>query len=126
MVSRRIQSGDYHEWLAQQIGLIIQGNLRFAHGLQEAALGFGGRPIDLVGQYDIGEGGTGHELERLLLMIDDRRADNVGWQQIARKLDAVERAVQRSCKTMSQRGLFPGCLQGEYGRGPEAPRRSVQ
>ena len=105
MILSRVLCRDDHKRRTERIGLIVERNLRLTHRLQQAALSLRRRTIDFIRQDYIRENGSGDELKRLLLSIENRHAHNVRRQQIACKLNALERAVQRSCKAVSQRGF---------------------
>lgn len=106
MVFSGILRRDDHERLAQGIGLVVERDLRFAHRLQETALRFGRRSIDLIRQYDIGKNRTRDKFKGLLLAVENGDSHDIGRQQIARELNAFEGAIERSRETMSERG-FP-------------------
>lgn len=106
MVFSGILRRDHHEGLLQRMRLIVDGNLRLTHRFQQTALGLRGRPIDLVGQYDIREDRAWHEFKGLLLPVKNRDPDNVGGKQVTGKLDALEGAIERPRQAMRERG-FP-------------------
>ena len=78
VILSRVLRRNHHERLLQRMGLIVHRNLRLTHRFQQAALCFRGRPIDLVGEDDVGENRTRHEFKRLLLAVEDRDADDIG------------------------------------------------
>ena len=91
-----ILRGDHHERLFERMRLIVHRDLGFAHRFQEAALCFRRRAVDFVGQDDVGKDWSRHEFKCLLLPVEDGDANDIGWQQIAGELNALERAVERT------------------------------
>jgi hypothetical protein len=75
----------------------VTGNrhLLFLHRLEQRRLRLGRGAVDLVGQQEVGENGTGLETELApaILLDQDVGADDVGRHQVRRELDAVELAV---------------------------------
>ena len=69
-------------------GLVADGDLFFLHRFQQRALDLGGRPVDLVGQHEIGEDGAAPRGERARLRIVNLRADDVGRQHVGRELQS--------------------------------------
>src|SRR5581483_10727348 len=63
------------------------------------------RAIDLVREQHVREDRTGDELELLLVLIEDRDADDVRRQQITRALNALELKRERAGDRMGQRRL---------------------
>ena len=100
-----ILRGNDHKGLLKWMRLIIDGNLCFTHRFQEAALGLRRGAIDLIGQHDVGEDRTRYELKSLFLPVKHGDADDVGRQEIARELNALERTVKRSGQAVRQRGF---------------------
>ena len=70
------------------------GYLPFFHGLQQSGLYLGRRPVDLVGQHDVGEDRPPMRSEVLRAGVVDLGADDVGRQQVRRELDAAEIAIK--------------------------------
>ena len=101
----RILRGDDHKGLLKRMRLIIDGNLCFTHRFQETALGLRRGAIDLVGQHDVGKDRTRYELKPLFLPVKHGDADDVGRQQIAGELNALERTVKRSGQAVCQCGF---------------------
>ena len=73
------------------------GHRRLLHALQQRRLRLGRRPVDLVGQHDVGEERTLLELEVLPtvgVLDDDVGPDDVGGHQVGGELDARERQLE--------------------------------
>ena len=68
-------------------------HVALGHDLEQRRLHLGGRPVDLVGQDEVGEDRTQLDVEALGGRPVDARADDVGGQQVGRELDAGERAA---------------------------------
>jgi len=75
-----VLGGDDQEGVRKLSGLSIDGNLSLVHGLKERGLGAGGGTIDLVSKQEIGEDGSGYEIEVPILMTIEVVADNVGGE----------------------------------------------
>ena len=89
----------------QGIGLAIDGHVTFLHGLQQGALGLGGRPVDLVRQQEGREDGALHEGEGVFLHIEDVRPDDVGRHEVRRELNSPELAAQHLGQRADQQRL---------------------
>ena len=68
-------------------------------------LGLRARPVDLVGQHDVGEHGAGLELEVVPLLVVDVHAGDVRRQEVRGELDPAERAVDRARDRLRQHRL---------------------
>ncbi len=64
----------------------------FLHSLQKRGLRLGRRPVDFVGQDDVGKNGTFQELE-IPLLIQRLGTHDVRRHQIGRELNAVEAQI---------------------------------
>ena len=96
---------DHHEGSGERVGLVVQRDLRFVHRLQEAGLGLGAGPVDLVGQDDVGEQRARPELKGPGLGVEDVDPEDVGGEQVAGELDPLERAAKRAGQSLGERGL---------------------
>ena len=65
---------------------------------------FWGRPVDLVGEDDVGEQRPLVELEPTLV-IENLRADDVAWHQVRCELNAVEAQAQGLRNGVHEQGL---------------------
>jgi hypothetical protein len=88
-----VLSGDEHERPLEDEGLVIDADLLFAHGFEQRGLCARGGAIDFVGQDDVGEDGSGFEIEILPLGIENRDAKDVAGEKIGCKLDSAEFAI---------------------------------
>ena len=97
----RILRGDDQERLRQFIGVCINGDLAFVHGLEQGGLRLGRGAVDLVREQDVGEYRTALEFELLFSGRKDRNAHNIGGQHVAGELHALEGAIDgaRECLT---------------------------
>ena len=66
---------------------------------------FRGGPVNLFGEYDAGEDRTLEKLELIIGSFVNGDTEDVGWQNITGKLDAVELAVERLCKDVGEGGF---------------------
>ena len=75
------------------------------HRLEQGRLHLGWGAVDLVRENEVGEDRPLAGTERPLARIVDQRADQVGRQQVRRKLDAIELAMDRGRQRLDRRGL---------------------
>ncbi len=94
LVLDRVLGGDDEEGLGHGVGNAIDRDLALLHGLEQSGLGLGRGPVDLVGEDDLGHDRARPELELVVLLVEDRQAGDVRWQQVRRELDAPKGAAQ--------------------------------
>ena len=63
LVLDRVLGGDHEERPGERVGHAVGGDLALLHGLEQRGLGLGRRPVDLVGQDQVGEDRAGPEGE---------------------------------------------------------------
>ena len=97
--------GDDEERVREGIGDAVGRHLLLFHAFQQAGLRLGGRPVDLVGQHDVGEDRAFAELELGGFLVENGRAGDVGGQQVGRKLDALEDQPQGAGEGFGEGGL---------------------
>ena len=125
VIFRRVLCGDDHKRLLERIGLVVDGNLGFAHRFEEAALSLRRGAVDFVGQDNVGKQWARHELKRLFLAVEHGNADDIGGQEVAGELNTFEGAIQGTREAMGQCGLpdagyvldqeVPACQQADNG-----------
>ena len=88
---------------------------------------FGRRPVDLVGEHDVGEHAAGAELELVGGAVPHRHAGDVGRQEVGGELDAVAGAADRAGDRLGQRRLADAgdVLDEEVALGEQAHEREV-
>src|SRR5258705_3710467 len=91
----RVLRRDDQERRLEPEGLPFHRHLRLLHRLQQRGLGLGGRPVDLVGQQEVGEDGTRTKLEASLALIEQEAPGDVRGKEIGRALKALERQAER-------------------------------
>ena len=86
--------GQHQKRLVKHKRLFTNGHLLFLHRLQKRRLHLGGRPVDLVGQDQVGKYRTllHHEFSRAL--IEDHGPNQVGGEQVGRELDTLKIELQ--------------------------------
>ena len=91
----RVLGREHEERRIEREALAGDRDLVLLHRLEQARLGLRRRPVDLVGEDEVGEDRAGLEAEDALaaLLDEDVRAGDVGRHQVRRELDPVERAV---------------------------------
>ena len=95
LILDRVVGGDHHERFRQQPGFTIDADLRLGHRLEQRGLRLRRCPVDLVGEQQVGEDRSGPELEAPRAHVVDRRAEQVGGQQIRRELHPGEVHAER-------------------------------
>ena len=103
---RGILRRNHEKGLGQGARFPLGGDLVLLHRLEKRALGAWGRAVDFVSQHHIGEYRAGVEIEATGIAVVDRNAEDVGRQQVAGELDALEAQSECGCNRMRQRG-FP-------------------
>ena len=85
----------HEEGRGQRVGSIADGHLPLLHGLEQGGLHLRRRPVDLVGEDDVGEDGALARREGLVALVVDESTGDVRRQQIGRELDAAVARVER-------------------------------
>jgi len=88
----RVLGGEDEERPRHRVGLAGDAGVPLAHHLQQRGLHLGGRPVDLVGQHEVGEDGPEASAE-VAGGVEDLAADHVGGHEVGRELDAAEAAA---------------------------------
>lgn len=91
-----VLSGQDKEGARQRTGGAVAGNLPLFHGFQKRGLSLGRGAVDLVYKDNVGEQGSGPELELTRVLQKNAGARNVGWQEVRGELDSPELASYRS------------------------------
>ena len=107
---RRILRGDHEERHGQGACGALDGHLPLLHRFQQRALRLGCGAVYLVGKDHLREDRAGMEFEHAAGLIAActliyRHAEDVGRQQVAGELDALELQAQRAREHQRQRGL---------------------
>jgi hypothetical protein len=85
---------EHQERLRQPIGLIADRHLVLLHRLEQSALHFGRRAVDLVREQQIGEHRSLAHAELARLRLIDQRADQIGGKQVGGELDPLMARMQ--------------------------------
>ena len=105
----RVLGRQHEEWQRQAERLTAGGDLFLLHGLEQRRLGLGRRPVDFVGQHDVGEHRPLDEPDQALaaagVLFDDVRAGDVARHEVGGELDAVELEVQHPGEARDQQRL---------------------
>ena len=86
-------------------GFALDADLTFLHGLQQRGLGLGWRPVDLVGQQQVGEHRPGAKLEFGCARVIHQRTGDVAGHQVRGELHALELQLQRGREGAHQQRL---------------------
>ncbi len=91
----RVLGREHEERRIEREALAGDRDLVLLHRLEQRGLRLRRRPVDLVGEDEVGEDRSGLEAEDPLaaLLDEDVRAGDVGRHQVGRELDPVEVAV---------------------------------
>ena len=103
-----ILGGQHLEGPGELGPLTPHGDGPLLHGFEEGRLGLGRRPVDLVGQDEVGEHRARFEPEAVVLGLvldDDRGADDVGRHEVGGELNAGETEGQGLGQTPDEQGL---------------------
>ena len=105
----RVLRGQDEERLGQGVPAAAGGHLPLLHGLQQRGLGLGRRPVDLVGEDQVGEDRARDEpqLPRagVAVLVEHLGAGDVAGHQVGRELDAVEVQRERLRQRVHHQGL---------------------
>ena len=105
LVLDRVLGGDDEERIGHRVGRAVDRRLALLHALEQGRLGLRRRPVDLVGEDDLGHDRAGPELELLVLLVVDREAGHVRRQQVRRELDPPEAAAEAPGDRLGEHGL---------------------
>ena len=82
------------------------------------------RAVDLVGEHDLREDRPGMELEAAAVAVVDRHAEDVGGQQVARELDALEVRGRATSPSACASVVLPTPGTSSISRWPRASRQA--
>jgi hypothetical protein len=103
-----VLSGDGEEEAIEVVACAVDGDLAFAHGLEEGTLCAWGGAVDFVGEEDVCEDGAFVEAELLGAGIEDGDAEDVGGKEVWGELDAFEFGVGDGVCDGFGEGCFAG------------------
>src|ERR1035441_2355858 len=105
----------------------VDGHLIFVHGFEQGGLGLGGGAVDLVGQQEVAEDGSGFEFESFGVGVVDGDAEDVGGQHVAGELQSMEAAGYGAGERLGESGLADAghVLDEEMAAGEEANERKA-
>src|SRR5262245_29848534 len=83
----------------------LNRHLSFGHGFQQGRLCAWGGTIDFIDQQHITENWPRAELERAVMGMEYREAENIGREQVRSALHSLERELHRGGESFGQRGL---------------------
>ena len=95
LVLDRVVRREHDEGPGERPGLAVAGHLLLGHRLEQRRLGLGWRPVDLVGQQQLGEHRPRPELEAARRRVVDREPGQVGRQQVRGELHPREGQAER-------------------------------
>ena len=97
------------ERAGQRIGLGADGDLAFLHRLEHGGLGLGRRPVDFVGQHEVGEDGAREEhgaaTAGVHVLLQNLRARDVAGHEVGRELDPAEGEVEGASEGAHEQGF---------------------
>ncbi len=98
----RVLRRDDHERLGQRPALAFNGGLALVHRFQQRRLRSRRRPVDFVGQQDVAEDRPRVEPEIATDGVVDRRAEDVGRQQIGSELNPAVLRIDAPSQRLGQ------------------------
>jgi hypothetical protein len=101
----RVLRRDDEEQVVHEVRAPFDGHLALGHHFQQRRLRARRSPVDFVGEQDRREHRPLAELEYLLLLVENRDAEDVRWEQVGRELHACEARADRRCEAFRERGL---------------------
>ena len=101
----RVLGGHHHERLGQLVGMAVHRHLVLLHAFEQGGLGLGGGAVDFVADDDVGEDGTGPELELARRLVVDGHAGHVRGEQVGGELDPADGAVDRAGQGLGEERL---------------------
>ena len=105
----RVLRGKHVERLLELVGSSLNRDAVLLHGLEQRRLRLGRRPVDLVGEDDVGEDGARRE-DHLppaggRVFLNDVRPGDVGRHQVGRELDARELQLEHPRQGVNEQRL---------------------
>ena len=106
----------------------VRRHLPLLHRLEQRGLRLRRSAVDLVGEQEVGEDRPGPELEVAVALVPDRRAGDVGGEQVRRELDAAEAEPARlGERARGQRLREPGhVLEQDVAVGEQAEQDELE
>ena len=95
----------YQKRLGNPVALAGDRDLAFLHHLEQRALHFRRRPVDLIGKKKIGEDGAQRGDKVAGLLIVDARSHQIRRHEIRRELNSPERPANGSGEGLDGKGL---------------------
>ena len=84
--------------MRQLESLVTDSHLAFLHGFQQGALYLGRSTVNFIRQYEVGEYRTLLHLEAFVFLAVYHGTDDIGRQQVRRKLNTAVLRVNQRCK----------------------------
>ena len=101
----RVLGGQHHERRRQREAFALDGDLPLLHHFQQRRLGLGRRPVDLVGEQQVGEGRPLAHPEVAALAVEQGVAGDVRGHQVGGELDALKVQLQHPRQAARQQRL---------------------
>ena len=105
----RVLRRNDHEWFNELVRFTPDGDLMFGHRFEKRCLRFGRRSVDFVRENEIGEHRASLKLKlaiaRLLIGLDQFRAENVGRHHVGRELNPGELEIKTFRQCTDEKGL---------------------
>jgi hypothetical protein len=100
-----VLGGDDEERGGEDVSNGIDGDLPFGHGFEEGALGARSGAVDFIGEEDIGEDGSGMELEFAGFLVKDAEARDISREEVRGALDAGEFSTEGEGEGLGEGGF---------------------
>src|SRR5262249_24057567 len=99
----RILSGNDHKRSGQFMSVIIHRHLEFTHCFEQRTLRLWSGAVDFIRKNNVCEEWAAFEQKFLVIRVPDRNSNDVGWQKIGCKLNAMKIAGDRFRKSLRKR-----------------------
>ena len=86
----------------RRVGYTVDGDLSLFHCFQQRGLGLRRGAVDLVGEDELGDDGTGPVFEATGLLVEDVDPGHIAGEEIGGELDALEGTADRARDRLGQ------------------------
>src|SRR4051812_5449261 len=103
MMFGRVLRGNDDKWQRQRPRDALDRDLLLGHRLEQCRLGLWRGTIDLVREYDIRKYRPRFPLKIPTPLVEDRKSDHIGRQQIGGELDTLKRQLKSTSQRICER-----------------------
>ena len=106
---QRILRGQYNKWSGNQVHLAAHTDVPLLHRFEHRGLCLGRRPIDFIGQHEIGKNRAREEpvssFPSVWILLNHLGARHVAGHQVGRELDALECQIEAHANELTSNVL---------------------